>query len=73
MPDLITVPSFVFQQGDPFDQDPLSEQFIHVQYYDGTIVLEQEGNEVKISPDYFEALFKEIRKHKPEAEKALKR
>jgi hypothetical protein len=72
MPNLITVPTFTFDQGDPFDQDPTSERPIHVLYYSGTIALEQNGEQVLISPAHFEKLVKAIRKHLPEATKALK-
>lgn len=72
MQDLITVPTFTFDQGDIWDGENNSERPIQVLYYDGTICLNQNGNEVLISPAHFENLFKAIRKHLPEATKALK-
>lgn len=73
MPELITVPCFNFPQGDPFAGDGNAEVLIQVQYYDNCISLQQEDNSIVIHPKYFEALVREIRKHKPEAEAALKR
>lgn len=42
MTELITVPTFVFSQGKLGDVD--FETPIHVDYYNGTIVLRQDGN-----------------------------
>jgi hypothetical protein len=77
-PQLITVPTFTFNQGDVFDMDGTAEKPIHVDFYDGVICLRQDGNydqqeEIIISPKYLAALFKAIMKHKPEAERMLKR
>lgn len=73
MNQLITVPTFTFEQGDPWEQEPDSERPIQVLYYDNCISLEQNGESVLISPAHFENLFKAIRKHLPEANKALKK
>lgn len=72
MATLITVPTITVNQGDPFNQEELSEKPVHVDFYDGSIVLRQDGDykqqeEILISPKYFEAIFKEIRKHLPKA------
>lgn len=77
MAELISVPTFIFNQGEIF-QDETCEKPIHVDYYNGTIVLRQDGEfkqqeEIKISPIFLEKLFKEIKKHQPNAEKLLKR
>ncbi len=71
MAELTTVPMFVFYQGNPWEQEFPSEYPIEVKFYNGTISLEQEGNSIKIQPEYFERLFKEIRKHRPAAEHEL--
>jgi hypothetical protein len=76
MAKLITVPTFIFQQGDMWDQEGDSEKPIHVDYYNGSICLRQDGEyekqeEIIISPKYLNALFKEIKKHLPEAEAML--
>lgn len=73
MPELITVPCFNFSQGDPFAGEGNVEYPIQVLYYNGMISLEQGGNSINILPEHFEALVRQIRKHKPEAEAALKR
>ena len=71
MAELTTVPMFVFYQGDPWELELPSEFPIEVKYYNGTISLEQNGNAVNIQPEYFERLFKEIRKHRAEANHEL--
>jgi hypothetical protein len=71
MAELTTVPMFVFYQGDPWAEETPSEYPIEVKYYNGTISLEQDGNTININTDFFEKLFKEIRKHKPAAEAEL--
>jgi hypothetical protein len=73
--DLITVPTFVFHQGDLGDET--FEMPIHVDFYNGTIVLRQKGDydtleEIKIAPENLDALFKEIKRHKPSAEQIMK-
>jgi len=70
MANLITVPNFVFQQQ---SDDGAGEQPIWVQYYNGTISLEQDDNTVNILPETMDKLFKEIKKHLPEAEHWLKK
>lgn len=76
MPELTTVPSFVFYQGQPGNID--WERPIHVHFYHGTITLEQQTefdvpDKVMIHPTHLKALFKEILKHQPEAELWLKK
>lgn len=73
MPELITVPTFTFNQGDVFNEVINVERPIQVCYYSNAISLEQDGESILIVPEYFEALVKEIRKHLPEANKALKK
>lgn len=73
MPDLITVPTFTYYQGDIFNgDDPECERPIHVDYYNGSICLRQDDgynneNSISISPKYMDKLFKEIKKHLPDA------
>jgi hypothetical protein len=74
--ELITVPTFVFHQGDLGDDT--FEMPIHVDFYNGTIVLRQKGDydqmeEIKLSPENLDVLFKEIKRHKLDAESMLKR
>lgn len=76
MADLITVPTFTFQQGKLGDTD--WESPIQVHFYNGSISLEQEGNfdineSIQIHPKHFQRLFKEIKKHLPEAKKHLEK
>lgn len=76
MAKLITVPTFTFYQSDLLYQEINAEKPIHVDYYNGTIVLRQEGqftaqNEILISPDHMNFLFKEIKKHLKEATEIL--
>ena len=73
---LIKVPTFTFNQGDPMS-DSEFEKPISVDFYNGCICLRQDGDfdtqeEILISPKYFDALVKEIKRHKPEAELILK-
>lgn len=70
MANLITVPTFLFQQS---NEDGVSEQPILVQYYNGTISLDQEDNSINIQPEMLQPLFKEIKKHLPDAEHWLKK
>lgn len=77
MSELITVPTFIFNQGTLLEVQG-AERPIHVDFYNGTIVLRQDGQydqqeEIKISPEYLEKLFRKIKKHLPEAEKMLNR
>jgi hypothetical protein len=77
MANLITVPTFIFNQGKP-DGDLDYERPIHVDYYNGSICLRQDGDfeeqeQILISPQYLDKLFKEIKKHQADAEKSLKR
>lgn len=78
MAELITVPTFVFNQGDVFNGENNVERPIIVSYYDGTIDLQQEGEydkpeRILITPEYLDKLFKEIKKHQKEAESFLNR
>ena len=66
--ELITVPTFTFDQGDVFDLDSGSERPVSVRYYDGSIEMEQNGESIIISPKYAKALFKEVVKHMDEAQ-----
>ena len=72
--ELITVPTFTFNQQDA--EKDVWEEPISVDFYNGTICLRQNGNydeqeNINISVEYFEALFKAIRKYKPIAEDIL--
>lgn len=71
MSELITVPTVVFEQGDPFDGGPDIERPIHIRYYHGSICLEQGGNEIIILPEHLNKLFNTIKKHLPAANQAL--
>ncbi|MDF2189302.1 hypothetical protein [Paraflavitalea sp. CAU 1676] len=74
MKQLLTVPNFTYEQGDPFGGDQRCERPIRVEYYNGSICLDQgENGCISILPEHFEPLFKLIRKHKPEAEQRLNR
>lgn len=73
MAKLITVPSVVFEQGDITNQETPSESPIQIQYYNGSICLEQCGNEIIILPDYLDKLFREIKKHQKYADYHLKK
>lgn len=69
MADLITVPTFTFKQGDPFEG---GEYPIQVLYWnDDMVELNQKGNEVLIRAEYLRKLVKEIERHLPEAKKKL--
>lgn len=74
--ELITVPTFVFPQGKIGDDN--YERPIHVDYYNGSIILRQDGDYdqqevIHLAPDQIEALFKEIKRHKHNAEAMLNR
>lgn len=72
MPELTTVPTFTFPQGDTFQGDINAEYPIEVKYYNGTIELCQNDNAICIGMDFVNALFKEVKKHLPEATAYLK-
>lgn len=72
MADLKTVPSFIFHQGRP-DGGDFYETPISVAYYAGSIELEQGEERILIHPKFFDALVKEISKHRKDAEMASKR
>jgi hypothetical protein len=77
MPELITVPTFTFNQGDIINGDVDVEVPISVDYYNGCICLRQDGDydkqeEIKIHPKHVKAFFKEVLKHLPDAEYHLK-
>ena len=75
--ELVTVPNFTFNQGDPFSGDgSLSvERPIEVRFYNGSIELVQQGNypqqpeKILISTEYLKELFNEISAHLPESKK----
>jgi hypothetical protein len=72
---LISVPTFTFNQGDIYG-DADWERPINVDFYNGSIVLRQDGEydiqeEILIHPKYLDAIFRAIKKHKIEAEKLL--
>jgi hypothetical protein len=76
MADLITVPTFTYNQGRPGDKS--FESPIQIEFYNGTITLCQDGGydvqeRINIHPEHFEKLVKEIRKHLPEAKAWLDR
>lgn len=71
MAELTTVPTFVFFQGDPWSGDHPSEHPVQVEYFRGSICLSQNGNEIILLPEFYEKLFKEIKKHFPEAQMSL--
>ncbi len=72
MPNLITVPSIVFEQGDIFEPEENAERPIQFQFYHGCVSLEQAGNEVLISNDHLEAFIKTLRKSFKESRDFLK-
>lgn len=70
--ELITVPTFTFNQGDQFI-DSEFERPISVDFYDGSIVLRQDKendiqNQILIHPKYFNDLLREIKRHKKDAD-----
>lgn len=68
--ELITVPTFTFFQGD----HGASEPSIQVSYYAGDIIeLQQDDDVIHIEISQLNNLFKEIKKHIPEAIAALNR
>lgn len=72
MAELITVPTFTYNQGSVYKGDENTERPITVNYYNGSIELQQEGEydqpeSIIIQPDHIDKLFKEIKKHLPEA------
>lgn len=72
MPELTTVPSFIFPQGDAFQDDLNVEYPIEVKYYNGAIELSQNESSITIGVDFLNAFFKEVKKHLPEATAYLK-
>ena len=69
MAKLITVPTVVFEQNSSED---FTEEFpIVISYYNGTISIEQHGNEINLITDNLKEFCKTIIKHQPEAEKWL--
>ena len=72
MAELITVPTMTFHQDDSEGQ--FLENPLQVQYYNGTICIEQKDTwHINISPELAKKFFREVLKHMPEAEAALKR
>lgn len=76
--ELVIVPNFTFNQGDPFSGNDLSvERPIEVRFYNGSIELVQQGDykqpeKILIDTKYLKELFNEILAHLPEAEKKWK-
>lgn len=76
---LTTVPTFTFRQGSLFNGDTDSERPITVEFYNGCILLKQEGGgytkdeQINIHPKFLKAFCKEIQKRLPEAEEWLAR
>lgn len=78
MSELVTVPTFTFQQGSMAKNDSDYESPIRVEFYNGTICLRQWGEYdveecINVHPKYLEKLFKEIKKHMPNAMTILNR
>lgn len=78
MAELITVPTFTFNQGDIFSGEGNAERPIHVDFYSNGIALRQDGeyehqDNIHIGYEFLEPFFKEIKKHLPEAKKMLDR
>lgn len=74
MAELITVPTFIFEQGDIFDG---GEFPIQVCYNNGSdigscIELMQDGKSIIINYPYLKKLCKEIEKHHETAQRCLK-
>lgn len=67
---LTTVPHIVVEQGKIWE-DEGAEMPIDVVYYSNCISLEQDGNELTLSYQYVDKLFKTIKKHKAEALEAI--
>lgn len=61
---LSRLPHFTFYQDEyeGFQEDP-----VNVTYYNGTIELEQNGNEIMIEPHHLKSLMKSVLKNLPEA------
>lgn len=77
MSDLTTVPTFTYRQGKHSDGN-FEENPIQVEYYNGAIILRQEGafdidENISISPKHLDALFRAIKKNMPEAKVWLER
>jgi len=78
MAELITVPTFTFDQGSFYKGDNIVERPIRVEFYNDSISLVQEGDfnqpeTIMIHPNYLNELFRAIKKHLPEAKETLKR
>ena len=76
MSKLITVPTFTFNQGGIFNSDNEVERPISVDFYNGAICIRQDGEydvqeEIIIHPKFVAAFFKEVLKHKKEADSFL--
>lgn len=70
MEELITVPTFTFDQGDTYEG---AEQPIQVLYWNSDLVeLRQGKNEILLNDESINKLFKLIKKHLPEARQKLK-
>ena len=71
MSNLVTLPTFIFRQGELHEGGELPIQVIY--YRDGVIELNQEGQEIIIQYDYLRKLFNEIKKHYPEAMRKIEK
>ena len=69
MANLITVPNFIFHQGNAGDDS--FEAPIHVCYYRDCISIEQADRSVVVTYEHFKKLFKEIDRFIPEAKHML--
>lgn len=69
MADLITVPTFIFEQGDLLKGGVYPIQVLY--WRDGIIELRQGENEVMIKIENIDPLCREIKKHFDDANKSL--
>jgi predicted deacetylase len=69
--ELLIAPSFTFEQE---NADGLTERPVTVVYYnDDLVCLEQSGKSITLCGNQMKELFREIIRHHPEAQKALKK
>lgn len=64
---LVTVPTFIFEQGDVFTGEGNAEYPIQVCYYNGYIEITQNGNSIILLNDKRKNFFREVNGHLPEA------
>lgn len=67
---LSRLPHFTFHQDEVAEE---SEYPINVTYYNGSIELEQNGNEIILQPDHVRSLMRAILKNRADAEKMLEK